>query len=148
MIMMARLIFVMIRLPPRATRTDTLFPCTTLFRSWSVVQPEPTALRLPVRHLQPLAAPDALDPFAVHMPPCIAQQRRPPAIAIPTLLPPPPPPTPPARRPLIPPPPRPPPFRPTLPAPSPPPPPPTPPPPPPLPLPPTPPPSAPHPPPP
>src|SRR3546814_15690942 len=26
--------FLMIRLPPRATRTDTLFPYTTLFRSW------------------------------------------------------------------------------------------------------------------
>src|SRR3546814_20772385 len=25
--------FVMIRRPPRSTRTDTLFPCTTLFRS-------------------------------------------------------------------------------------------------------------------
>src|SRR3546814_12388435 len=25
--------FLMIRLPPRSTRTDTLFPCTTLFRS-------------------------------------------------------------------------------------------------------------------
>src|SRR3546814_10938491 len=27
------LIFLMIRLPPRSTRTDTLFPYTTLFRS-------------------------------------------------------------------------------------------------------------------
>src|SRR3546814_12453047 len=26
----------MIRRPPRSTRTDTLFPYTTLFRSWSV----------------------------------------------------------------------------------------------------------------
>src|SRR3546814_14182154 len=26
--------FLMIRRPPRSTRTDTLFPCTTLFRSW------------------------------------------------------------------------------------------------------------------
>src|SRR3546814_13479377 len=26
----------MIRLPPRSTRTDTLFPYTTLFRSWLV----------------------------------------------------------------------------------------------------------------
>src|SRR3546814_6109724 len=25
----------MVRRPPRSTRTDTLFPCTTLFRSWS-----------------------------------------------------------------------------------------------------------------
>src|SRR3546814_15288476 len=28
-------VFVMIRLPPRSTRTDTLFPYTTLFRSRS-----------------------------------------------------------------------------------------------------------------
>src|SRR3546814_2262059 len=27
--------FLMVRQPPRATRTDTLFPYTTLFRSWS-----------------------------------------------------------------------------------------------------------------
>src|SRR3546814_3056902 len=27
----------MIRRPPRSTRTDTLFPYTTLFRSWGVV---------------------------------------------------------------------------------------------------------------
>src|SRR3546814_14095819 len=28
--------FLMIRRPPRSTRTDTLFPYTTLFRSWAV----------------------------------------------------------------------------------------------------------------
>src|SRR3546814_1590063 len=28
----------MIRRPPRSTRTDTLFPCTTLFRSLSIEQ--------------------------------------------------------------------------------------------------------------
>src|SRR3546814_7019685 len=28
----------MIRRPPRSTRTDTLFPCTTLFRSQGVVE--------------------------------------------------------------------------------------------------------------
>src|SRR3546814_12977671 len=27
-------VFLMIRRPPRSTRTDTLFPYTTLFRSW------------------------------------------------------------------------------------------------------------------
>src|SRR3546814_13671947 len=31
--------FLMIRLPPRSTRTDTLFPYTTLFRSWISDQP-------------------------------------------------------------------------------------------------------------
>src|SRR3546814_2115431 len=29
----------MIRLPPRSTRTDTLFPYTTLFRSLAIAQP-------------------------------------------------------------------------------------------------------------
>src|SRR3546814_14481927 len=29
--------FLMIRRPPRSTRTDTLFPYTTLFRSWEVI---------------------------------------------------------------------------------------------------------------
>src|SRR3546814_20971406 len=28
--------FLMIRRPPRSTRTDTLFPYTTLFRSWAI----------------------------------------------------------------------------------------------------------------
>src|SRR3546814_2397623 len=35
----------MIRLPPRATRTDTLFPYTTLFRSGEPVAPDPLARR-------------------------------------------------------------------------------------------------------
>src|SRR3546814_17412178 len=30
----------MIRLPPSSTRTDTLFPCTTLFRSLGAITPE------------------------------------------------------------------------------------------------------------
>src|SRR3546814_2841903 len=39
----------MIRRPPRSTRTDTLFPYTTLFRSVDVVEPqvhEPGLLRI------------------------------------------------------------------------------------------------------
>src|SRR3546814_17152567 len=28
----------MLRLPPRSTRTDTLFPFTTLFRSWMLLE--------------------------------------------------------------------------------------------------------------
>src|SRR3546814_13518877 len=32
--MSGRFFFLMIRRPPRSTRTDTLFPYTTLFRSW------------------------------------------------------------------------------------------------------------------
>src|SRR3546814_2204186 len=33
---MCYIFFLMIRRPPRSTRTDTLFPYTTLFRSWSM----------------------------------------------------------------------------------------------------------------
>src|SRR3546814_14865838 len=33
------LFFLMIRRPPRSTRTDTLFPYTTLFRSWTFLSP-------------------------------------------------------------------------------------------------------------
>src|SRR3546814_10003164 len=44
--------FLMIRRPPRSTRTDTLFPYTTLFRSWHYYCPinplskKPTILSL------------------------------------------------------------------------------------------------------
>src|SRR3546814_5436513 len=50
--------FLMIRLPPRSTRTDTLFPYTTLFRSTlsstastptSAVKPEMAALTVPLK---------------------------------------------------------------------------------------------------
>src|SRR3546814_9898682 len=39
--------FLMIRRPPRSTRTDTLFPYTTLFRSW---RPRLWNRHLAVRH--------------------------------------------------------------------------------------------------
>src|SRR3546814_6847120 len=35
----------MVRRPPRSTRTDTLFPCTTLFRSLPQRKPDPAPLR-------------------------------------------------------------------------------------------------------
>src|SRR3546814_19656344 len=38
--------FLMIRRPPRSTRTDTLFPYTTLFRSPSSAQVRPGAVRI------------------------------------------------------------------------------------------------------
>src|SRR3546814_13940663 len=38
----------MIRLPPRSTRTDTLFPYTTLFRSASILAHECTAAGIPL----------------------------------------------------------------------------------------------------
>src|SRR3546814_8736971 len=37
----------MIRRPPRSTRTDTLFPYTTLFRSPEGTTPEPVAIEPP-----------------------------------------------------------------------------------------------------
>src|SRR3546814_15817677 len=42
--------FLMIRRPPRSTRTDTLFPYTTLFRSTRVLDAELVAVRQPSRH--------------------------------------------------------------------------------------------------
>src|SRR3546814_14871952 len=42
-----RLVFLMIRRPPRSTRTDTLFPYTTLFRSRC--RPGTSDRRTPVR---------------------------------------------------------------------------------------------------
>src|SRR3546814_985391 len=37
----------MIRRPPRSTRTDTLFPYTTLFRSWKEENPMSQAVLMP-----------------------------------------------------------------------------------------------------
>src|SRR3546814_20095204 len=41
--------FLMIPRPPRSTRTDTLFPYTTLFRSCDVIAGEPARCQLLVR---------------------------------------------------------------------------------------------------
>src|SRR3546814_11654927 len=48
--------FLMIRRPPRSTRTDTLFPYTTLFRSG--VAGDAAASRRPARHDDPHAGRD------------------------------------------------------------------------------------------
>src|SRR3546814_17633013 len=51
------LCFLLIRRPPRSTRTDTLFPYTTLFRSLKVEVDVPEHLagvRVPVLLLQPI----------------------------------------------------------------------------------------------
>lgn len=53
----------------------------------SVIEPEPAPLRLLLRDLEAFTAPSTLEPFAVHMPACIAQQSRHPAIAVATVLP-------------------------------------------------------------
>src|SRR3546814_4876867 len=45
----------MIRRPPRSTRTDTLFPYTTLFRSAAILKGVPTGRR---KHSKGLAAHD------------------------------------------------------------------------------------------
>src|SRR3546814_6666936 len=52
--------FLVLRRPPRSTRTDTLFPFTTLFRSWSRSQ-HPGRIRT----TQQSAAPPALRTRAV-----------------------------------------------------------------------------------
>lgn len=52
----------------------------------TVVKPQPPALGLLLRHLEPFTTPDQLDPFRVHLPAVIAQQRCDPAIAIPAML--------------------------------------------------------------
>src|SRR3546814_2021955 len=41
--------FLMIRRPPRSTRTDTLFPYTTLFRSMLAIESDPAMMRGTVR---------------------------------------------------------------------------------------------------
>jgi hypothetical protein len=53
----------------------------------AVAQPEPTALGLPCRDLQPLASPDPLDPLVVDQPAGPAQQLGDLAIAIAAILP-------------------------------------------------------------
>src|SRR3546814_7883505 len=44
--------FLMIRRPPRSTRTDTLFPYPTLFRSLRIELGEPQVLELPQRRIR------------------------------------------------------------------------------------------------
>src|SRR3546814_18756495 len=51
----------MIRRPPRSTRTDTLFPHTTLFRSYYQAAAGPGGTRAGPRHLQGLALLGRLD---------------------------------------------------------------------------------------
>src|SRR3546814_14151897 len=53
--------FLMILRPPRSTRTDTLFPYTTLFRSavdddfaLALARAQPLVLHAPLRHLDPV----------------------------------------------------------------------------------------------
>jgi hypothetical protein len=52
----------------------------------AIVEPEPGPFRLLLRHLQPLAPPDPLDPLVVHPPAGLTQQRRDAAIIVPAVL--------------------------------------------------------------
>ena len=52
----------------------------------AIRQPQPATLRLPLRHLQPLAAPDPLDALPVHCPARILKQRRGPTVAVAAVL--------------------------------------------------------------
>src|SRR3546814_8495756 len=52
--MSCRCFFLMRRRPPRSTRTDTLFPYTTLFRSRSIVRMEVRHQRIDAGELGPL----------------------------------------------------------------------------------------------
>ena len=52
----------------------------------TIVKPQPPALGLLLRNLEPFTAPDTLDPFGIDHPSFVAQQRCDPAIAIATIL--------------------------------------------------------------
>ena len=51
----------------------------------AVIQPEPAAFRLFLRHFQPFPPPDAIDPLEVHPPTLGTKQRGDPAIAVATV---------------------------------------------------------------
>src|SRR3546814_1960596 len=62
-------VFLMIRRPPRSTRTDTLFPYTTLFRSWTVAvsfleASSPSKNVAPGNHADPVVVPLCATPFS------------------------------------------------------------------------------------
>src|SRR3546814_1696140 len=50
MVVFSHVFFLMIRRPPRSTRTDTLFPYTTLFRSLEQVRRGPVEADLALLH--------------------------------------------------------------------------------------------------
>src|SRR3546814_14561128 len=63
----------MIRRPPRSTRTDTLFPYTTLFRSWPVPLPLPTSFGGRESYVGQLTVQlSSCDPVMLFFPPEIA----------------------------------------------------------------------------
>src|SRR3546814_11543750 len=61
--------FLMIRRPPRSTRTDTLFPYTTLFRSWLANPYQNNGVTLlQYRTSNPADAPFSSDPYNQNVP--------------------------------------------------------------------------------
>src|SRR3546814_7690213 len=63
------LFFLMIRRPPRSTRTDTLLPYTTLFRSFLAVIPYLRADSHALRTRAPLSPKASFDLHVLGMPP-------------------------------------------------------------------------------
>src|SRR3546814_11164699 len=85
------LCFLMIRRPPRSTRTDTLFPYTTLFRStayltvWGNRGPcivrrlegsRETPLSIRVGYVLPLTTSATGRTFLAHLPPVLTRDRK------------------------------------------------------------------------
>ena len=52
----------------------------------AIVQPKPSLFLLLLRHFQPFASPDTLNPLVVHMPACVVEQPRHHAIAVTAVL--------------------------------------------------------------
>src|SRR3546814_13805864 len=62
-----RFFFLMIRRPPRSTRTDTLFPYTTLFRSTKYTHQLASADNIPSRVREAFRLAEEEKPGAVHL---------------------------------------------------------------------------------
>lgn len=61
---------------------DMMTPAWPKPDAGTVIEPKPTALGLPCRHLQSFPSPDPRHTLGIHMPALSTQQRRDPAIAI------------------------------------------------------------------
>src|SRR3546814_6647328 len=71
MILFCCVFFLMIRRPPRSTRTDTLFPYTTLFRSmWPINSPRTTPQKPPPMS-RAMATPIIFPQYCIDSPICL-----------------------------------------------------------------------------
>jgi hypothetical protein len=52
----------------------------------AVVQPQPSAFGLFLRHFEPFLPPETFDPLVIHMPSCSMKQLRDPTITVATVL--------------------------------------------------------------